>query len=97
MTNFRYSLFNVLFSLKNTDAVHLALKLNHSELKGRKLRVQRCVEQEKAQQKSLEKNVKTSFPKNIKTCNSNAFSGEKATPVKSKKARSKSMKRNKRN
>ncbi|KAJ7342269.1 hypothetical protein JRQ81_009985 [Phrynocephalus forsythii] len=43
---------------ETTDAVHLALKLNNSELKGRRLRVQRCAEQQKTQQKSLDKNVK---------------------------------------
>ncbi|XP_044276088.1 RNA-binding protein 34 [Varanus komodoensis] len=84
---------------ETTDAVHLALKLNNSELKGRKLRVQRCVEREKAQKKSLDKNVKSpagpkstkpSSLKNAKVYSSNSFAGEKAIPVKkSKKARSK--------
>ncbi|XP_062980431.1 RNA-binding protein 34 [Elgaria multicarinata webbii] len=84
---------------ETTDAVHLALKLNHSELKGRKLRVQRCVEREKAQQKSLDKNVKSpvglkyrkpSSLKKSKVYSSNSFAGEKALPVKkSKKARAK--------
>ncbi|XP_053155532.1 RNA-binding protein 34 isoform X2 [Hemicordylus capensis] len=84
---------------ENTDAVHLALKLNNSELRGRKLRVQRSVETEKLQQKSVDKNVKNSFGlkfkkgfslKNAKGCSSNSFAGEKAVPVKkSKKARSK--------
>nr|XP_056709308.1 RNA-binding protein 34 [Euleptes europaea] len=83
---------------EGTDAVHLALKLNNSELKGRKLRVKRCMEREKAQQKSSEKNVKNlvSFKNkkaasmnNAKRYSSDTFVGEKADPVKkSKKPRS---------
>ncbi|CAI5770561.1 RNA-binding protein 34 [Podarcis lilfordi] len=84
---------------ETTDSVHLALKLNNSELKGRKLRVQHCVQKEKAPQKSLVKNVKSpvglkysksSSLKNAKGLSSNSFAGEKATPVtKSKKTKSK--------
>ncbi|XP_012372270.1 RNA-binding protein 34 [Octodon degus] len=37
---------------ENTDAVHLALKLNNSELMGRKLRVMRSVNKEKLKQNS---------------------------------------------
>ncbi|XP_054848215.1 RNA-binding protein 34 isoform X2 [Eublepharis macularius] len=83
---------------ENTDAVHLALKLNNFELKGRKLRVKRCIEREKAQQKSSDKNVKNfvsfknkkaPFLNNAKKCSSDSFVGEKAAPVKkSKKPRS---------
>ncbi|XP_077201869.1 RNA-binding protein 34 [Paroedura picta] len=83
---------------KDTDAVHLALKLNNSELKGRKLRVKRCTEREKAQPKSSEKNVKNlvSFKNkkaaprnNASRCSSDTFVGEKAAPVKkSKKTKS---------
>ncbi|XP_060099066.1 RNA-binding protein 34 [Heteronotia binoei] len=83
---------------EDTDAVHLALKLNNSELKGRKLRVKRCIEREKAQQKISGKNVKNlvSFKNkkaasrnNAKRSSSDTFVGEKAAPVKkSKKPRS---------
>lgn len=79
---------------ENTDAVHLALKLNNSDLKGRKLRVGRCVEKEKLQQKSLNKNVKNSGGlKNPKGSSNTSFAGEKAVPRKlSKKAKAKNMK-----
>ncbi|KAJ6651301.1 hypothetical protein lerEdw1_021101, partial [Lerista edwardsae] len=88
---------------ENTDAVHLALKLNNSDLKGRKLRVCRCVEKEKLQQKSLNKNIKNSgglkYKKgtslnNTKGSFTTSFAGEKAVPGKmSKKAKSKNMKK----
>ncbi|XP_066467553.1 RNA-binding protein 34 [Tiliqua scincoides] len=88
---------------ENTDAVHLALKLNNSDLKGRKLRVRRSVEKEKLEQKSLNKNVKNSGGlkykkvaslKNAKGNSSTSFAGEKAVPGKtSKKAKSKNMKK----
>ncbi|XP_039208930.1 RNA-binding protein 34 [Crotalus tigris] len=83
---------------ETTDAVHLALKLNQSELQGRKLRVQRCVQREKEEQKKSNKNVKSSVQlKYTKTISlkkskgsSNSFVGEKADPMKkSKKAKSK--------
>ncbi|KAL7987554.1 hypothetical protein Chor_006473 [Crotalus horridus] len=83
---------------ETTDAVHLALKLNQSELQGRKLRVQRCVQREKEEQKKSNKNVKSSVRlKYTKTTSlkkskgsSNSFVGEKADPMKkSKKAKSK--------
>lgn len=84
--------------MKDTDAVHLALKLNNSELKGRKLRVKRCTQREKAQQKSSEKNVKNlvrfknkkaASQNSAKRCSSDTFVGEKAAPMKkSKKPRS---------
>ncbi|KAM6459905.1 RNA-binding protein 34 [Liasis olivaceus] len=89
---------------ETTDAVHLALKLNQSELQGRKLRVQRCVKREKAEQKNSNKNTKSSVGlkytkttslKNSKGSSSNFFVGEKADPMKKgKKAKSKnSMKK----
>ncbi|XP_006122114.3 RNA-binding protein 34 [Pelodiscus sinensis] len=86
---------------ENTDAVHLALKLNNSELKGRRLRVNRCVEKEKKQKSS--DNVKLSGSKhrfdtslkNTKKCSSNSFAGEKATPLKKKTKRPKSVTRTK--
>uniref|UniRef100_A0A7M4FI45 RNA binding motif protein 34 n=1 Tax=Crocodylus porosus TaxID=8502 RepID=A0A7M4FI45_CROPO len=78
---------------ENTDAVHLALKLNNSELKGRKLRVKRCAEKEKVQQKNSD-SVKN-FPelkhksgatlKNAKSYSNNSFAGEKASPIQKKK------------
>uniref|UniRef100_A0A8C8SCF3 RNA-binding protein 34 n=1 Tax=Pelusios castaneus TaxID=367368 RepID=A0A8C8SCF3_9SAUR len=83
---------------ENTDAVHLALKLNNSELKGRKLRVKRCVEKEK-QQKSSD-NIKDSFGlkhrfgtslKNTKRYINNSFAGEKATPLKKRTRKPKSV------
>nr|XP_042704298.1 RNA-binding protein 34 isoform X5 [Chrysemys picta bellii] len=85
----------------NTDAVHLALKLNNSELKGRKLRVKRCVEKEKNKKSS--DNVKNSGPKhrfgtslkNTKKYTNNSFAGEKATPLKKKTKRPKSVTRTK--
>ncbi|XP_026560991.1 RNA-binding protein 34 [Pseudonaja textilis] len=82
---------------ETTDAVHLALKLNQSELQGRKLRVQRCVKREKEQKKS-NKNAKSSVrlkytrTTSLKTQkgSSNSFVGEKADPIKkSKKAKPK--------
>ncbi|XP_070806893.1 RNA-binding protein 34 [Pituophis catenifer annectens] len=83
---------------ETTDAVHLALKLNQSELQGRKLRVQHCVKREKEEQKKSNKNAKSSirlkFTKttslNKSEGSTNSFVGEKADPVKkSKKAKSK--------
>ncbi|KAM3855944.1 RNA-binding protein 34 isoform 2-T2 [Vipera latastei] len=83
---------------ETTDAVHLALKLNQSELQGRKLRVQRCVKREKEEQTKSNKNAKSSVRlKHTKTTSlkkskgsSNSFVGEKADPMKkSKKAKSK--------
>uniref|UniRef100_A0A8D0KND1 RNA-binding protein 34 n=1 Tax=Salvator merianae TaxID=96440 RepID=A0A8D0KND1_SALMN len=82
---------------ETADAVHLALKLNNSELKGRKVRVHRCVKKEKSQLKNLVKNVKrpvglkyanNSSPRNTKGNSNNSFAGEKADPMKKgKKAR----------
>ncbi|XP_061480514.1 RNA-binding protein 34 [Rhineura floridana] len=86
---------------ETTDSVHLSLKLNNSELKGRRLRVKRCVEREKAQQKCLVKNVtnpvglkytKASSLKNAKGCSSNSYAGEKAASMKkNKKGKSKNQ------
>ncbi|KAM9155895.1 RNA-binding protein 34 [Pangshura tecta] len=86
---------------ENTDAVHLALKLNNSELKGRKLRVKRCIEKEK--NKNSSDNVKDSGPqhsfgtslKNTEKYTNNSFAGEKATPLKKKTKRPKSVTRTK--
>nr|XP_020642611.1 RNA-binding protein 34 [Pogona vitticeps] len=90
---------------ETTDAVHLALKLNNSELKGRKLRVQRCVEKLKMQEKSSDKNVKKLIGhkyakafsvKNEKRFSSSSFAGEKAVPMKkSKNSKSKNNTRKK--
>ncbi|NXL43220.1 RBM34 protein, partial [Podilymbus podiceps] len=71
---------------ENTDAVHLALKLNDSLLMGRKIRVKHCGEKWKAPQKSPNQprapkdRVHTTL-KN-KRCASDSFVGEKAAPVK---------------
>ncbi|XP_025918577.1 RNA-binding protein 34 isoform X1 [Apteryx rowi] len=71
---------------ENTDAVHLALKLNNSDLMGRKLRVKRCVEKGKAQQQNP---IQSRGPKDrvdttlkTKRYSNDSFVGEKATPLK---------------
>ncbi|XP_025864499.1 RNA-binding protein 34 isoform X2 [Vulpes vulpes] len=77
---------------ENTDAVHLALKLNNSELMGRKLRVMRSVNKEKLKPNSNPslKNVGkpkeglNSASKNVGLCK-NLFIGEKAVLIKKKK------------
>ncbi|XP_058692206.1 RNA-binding protein 34 [Poecile atricapillus] len=71
---------------ENTDAVHLALKLNNSVLMGRKIRVQRVVDKKKAQ-KNPDKSHATKDrvdkkKKKEKSCSNNSFVGEKATPLK---------------
>ncbi|XP_014452324.2 RNA-binding protein 34 isoform X2 [Alligator mississippiensis] len=85
---------------ENTDAVHLALKLNNSELKGRKLRVKRCAEKEKVQQKNSDsvrnfpdlKHKSGATLKNAKSYSNNSFAGEKASPIqKNKRKRPKSV------
>ncbi|XP_077750566.1 RNA-binding protein 34 isoform X4 [Canis aureus] len=77
---------------ENTDAVHLALKLNNSELMGRKLRVMRSVNKEKLKPNSNPslKNVGkpkeglNSASKNVGLCK-NLFIGEKAVLIKKKR------------
>ncbi|KAM9003450.1 RNA-binding protein 34 isoform X2 [Sarcophilus harrisii] len=91
---------------ENTDAVQLALKLNNSELMGRKLRVKRYVNNEKAKLshtpgKVLENSTKfkhkLNFPlKNTGQHSENPFAGEKANPLKKKKKRQKNGKSKKR-
>ncbi|XP_052527812.1 RNA-binding protein 34 isoform X1 [Tympanuchus pallidicinctus] len=72
---------------ENTDAVHLALKLNNSDLMGRKLRVKRCSEKDKAPQKSTTsrsrgpKDRAQTMLKN-KSGSHDSFVGEKANPAK---------------
>ncbi|XP_009697499.1 PREDICTED: RNA-binding protein 34, partial [Cariama cristata] len=86
---------------ENTDAVHLALKLNETVLRGRKVRVQRCGEKWKAPQKSSGRSrapkdrVDTTLKK--KRCSSDSFVGEKAVPLKksTKSKRLKTIPRNK--
>ncbi|XP_075604827.1 RNA-binding protein 34 isoform X2 [Balearica regulorum gibbericeps] len=85
---------------ENTDAVHLALKLNDSVLMGRKIRVKRCGEKWKAPQKSPSQSraprdrVDTTLK--TKTCSKDSFVGEKAIPLKSTKPkRSKTIPRKK--
>ncbi|KAK2522555.1 Rbm34 [Columba livia] len=86
---------------ENTDAVHLALKLNDSVLLGRKIRVKRCGDKWKAPQKSPNQ---SRAPKDrvdatlkSKRCPNDSFVGEKATPLKksTKPKRLKTTPRNK--
>nr|KAF6395568.1 RNA binding motif protein 34 [Rousettus aegyptiacus] len=77
---------------ENTDAVHLALKLNNSELMGRKLRVMRSVNKEKLKQNSNSSLKNVSKPKkglnfaSKKVGHSESlFIGEKAVLAKKKK------------
>ncbi|XP_071405667.1 RNA-binding protein 34 [Pithys albifrons albifrons] len=71
---------------ENTDAVHLALKLNNSVLMGRKIRVQRIGQKKKAPQKAPDQprapkgRVDTTTKK--KSYSNDSFVGEKATPLK---------------
>lgn len=84
---------------ENTDAVHLALKLNNSELMGRKLRVMRSVNKEKLKQQSSNPSLKNaSKPKQKLNFTSkdaghskNAFIGEKAVLMKKKKGQKKKV------
>ncbi|KAM8927613.1 RNA-binding protein 34 [Pelodytes ibericus] len=70
---------------ESTDAVQLGLKLNNTELMGRKLRVKRCLGESSA--KPAPKNVKPKFEnvKQTKSPKSNAFAGETAEVKKMKK------------
>ncbi|NWY02353.1 RBM34 protein, partial [Nothoprocta ornata] len=71
---------------ENTDAVQLALKLNNSDLMGRKVRVKRCVEKGKAQQQNpnqaRRRKDRANTPSKPKRYSSDSFVGEKATPLK---------------
>ncbi|NXF94458.1 RBM34 protein, partial [Eubucco bourcierii] len=73
---------------ENTDAVHLALKLNESDLMGRKVRVKRCGKKWKAPQKSADRScsVKDRADATLKnrSCSNTSFVGEKAIPLKKK-------------
>lgn len=88
---------------ENTDAVHLALKLNNSELMGRKLRVMRSINKEKLKQQSSHAGLKNAS-KSKQRLNfaskdvgqyKNVFIGEKAILVKKKKKRQKKSGRTK--
>ncbi|XP_063665802.1 RNA-binding protein 34 isoform X2 [Pan troglodytes] len=79
---------------ENTDSVHLALKLNNSELMGRKLRVMRSVNKEKLKQQNSNPRLKNvSKPKQglnftSRTAEGHSkslFIGEKAVLLKMKK------------
>ncbi|EFB17230.1 hypothetical protein PANDA_016323, partial [Ailuropoda melanoleuca] len=77
---------------ENTDAVHLALKLNNSELMGRKLRVMRSVNKEKLKPNSNPSLKNVGKPKqglNFASKNvgpsKSLFIGEKAILIKKKK------------
>ncbi|XP_034378934.1 RNA-binding protein 34 isoform X1 [Arvicanthis niloticus] len=84
---------------ENTDAVHLALKLNNSELMGRKLRVMRSVNKEKLKQQNSSPRLKKDVSKPKQRLNftsregkfhsKNAFIGEKAVLMKKKKGQKK--------
>ncbi|XP_074899360.1 RNA-binding protein 34 [Buteo buteo] len=86
---------------ENTDAVHLALKLNETVLMGRKIRVKRCGEKWKAPQKSADQSrapkdrVDTTLKNN--RCSNDSFVGEKAVPLKksTKPKRLRTLPRNK--
>ncbi|NWH97223.1 RBM34 protein, partial [Tichodroma muraria] len=71
---------------ENTDAVHLALKLNNSVLMGRKIRVQRVADKKKAQKSSDQshapKDRADKKKKKEKSCSDDSFVGEKANPLK---------------
>ncbi|KAM5235040.1 RNA-binding protein 34 [Ctenodactylus gundi] len=72
---------------ENTDAVHLALKLNNSELMGRKLRVMRSVNKEKLKQQNSVSKLKhrANFASKDTGHSKSAFIGEKAVLLKKKK------------
>ncbi|XP_051471190.1 RNA-binding protein 34 [Apus apus] len=80
---------------ENTDAVHLALKLNETVLLGRKIRVKRCGEKWKVPQKSSNPSPapqdRAGRAQKKKRCSSDSFVGEKATPLK-KSAKPKRLK-----
>ncbi|NXH95452.1 RBM34 protein, partial [Pachycephala philippinensis] len=71
---------------ENTDAVHLALKLNNSVLMGRKIRVQRVTDKKKAQknpdQSHTPKDRVDKRKKKEKSSSNDSFVGEKANPLK---------------
>ncbi|NXP40300.1 RBM34 protein, partial [Leiothrix lutea] len=70
---------------ENTDAVHLALKLNNSVLMGRKIRVQRVTDKKKAQKSPDQSGAhkdRVDKKKKEKSCSNDSFVGEKATPLK---------------
>ncbi|XP_003410948.1 RNA-binding protein 34 isoform X1 [Loxodonta africana] len=79
---------------ENTDAVHLALKLNNSELMGRKLRVMRSVNKEKLKQQNSNPGLKNASKpkqglnfasKHAEAKSKSLFIGEKAVLTKKKK------------
>ncbi|KAM4828868.1 RNA-binding protein 34 [Thomomys bottae] len=84
---------------ENTDAVHLALKLNNSELMGRKLRVMRSVNKEKLRQQNSNAGLKNvskpkqglhHFDSTHARQSKRVFVGEKAV-LKKKKGQKKSI------
>ncbi|NXF19926.1 RBM34 protein, partial [Rhodinocichla rosea] len=72
----------------NTDAVHLALKLNNSVLMGRKIRVQRVMDKKKEQKGPDQSRApkdradKKKKKKKEKSFSNDSFVGEKANPLK---------------
>ncbi|NWR71426.1 RBM34 protein, partial [Centropus unirufus] len=71
---------------ENTDAVHLALKLNDSVLLGRKIRVKRCGEKWKAPQKGPNRSHgpkgRTDTTSKNRKSSQDSFVGEKVNPLK---------------
>ncbi|NWR16546.1 RBM34 protein, partial [Emberiza fucata] len=88
---------------ENTDAVHLALKLNNSVLMGRKIRVQRVTDKKKEHKVPDQSRApkdradKKKKKKKEKSCPTDSFVGEKANPLKksTKPKRLKTTPRNK--
>ncbi|KAM6217453.1 RNA-binding protein 34 [Rhynchocyon petersi] len=87
---------------ENTDSVHLALRLNNSELMGRKLRVMRAVTKEKLRPQSSNPGVRNSSkplqgrhfaPKQVEAHPKSGFIGEKAVLTKKKKKGQKKSRR----
>uniref|UniRef100_A0A8C0WLD6 RNA-binding protein 34 n=1 Tax=Castor canadensis TaxID=51338 RepID=A0A8C0WLD6_CASCN len=78
---------------ENTDAVHLALKLNNSELMGRKLRVMRSINKEKLRQQNSNPGLKSvsklkqgfNFGSKHAGRSTGVFIGEKAAVIKKKR------------
>ncbi|NWT30557.1 RBM34 protein, partial [Cardinalis cardinalis] len=71
----------------NTDAVHLALKLNNSVLMGRKIRVQRVMDKKKEQKgpdqsRAPKDRADKKKKKKEKSISNDSFVGEKANPLK---------------
>ncbi|XP_053324682.1 RNA-binding protein 34 [Spea bombifrons] len=82
---------------ETSDAVQLALKLNNSELMGRKLRIKRCVTEPSSQPKNKNFKRKLDTVKQAKPDKAKAFIGETADVIKIKKKTPKPPRRPKKN